>query len=197
MSGRKAVIRRKPAAAGGRAKPRARPGAKVLRDIRRYQKTGELLIRKLPFARLVSPRALRLRRRPRGRSAAGAAPQFRGLAPSPSPTDLGPSPSDLALRPGSARPPPAPRPAPTAACAARFRLLLRPAQVREVTLYYTSREFRWQRDALLALQEAVEAYLVGLFEDANLCAIHGKRVTIMIRDLQLARRIRGLNDPAA
>lgn len=70
-------------------------------------------------------------------------------------------------------------------------------QIREITLYYTSREFRWQRDALLALQEASEAYLVGLFEDANLCAIHAKRVTIMIRDIQLARRIRGLRDPAA
>jgi histone H3/H4 len=69
-------------------------------------------------------------------------------------------------------------------------------QIREITLYYTSREFRWQRDALLALQEASEAYLVGLLEDANLCAIHAKRVTIMIRDIQLARRIRGLRDPA-
>ena len=69
--------------------------------------------------------------------------------------------------------------------------------MREITLYYTSRDFRWQRDALLALQEASEAYMVGLFEDANLCAIHAKRVTIMIRDIQLARRIRGLNDPAS
>ena len=45
--------------------------------------------------------------------------------------------------------------------------------------------------AVLALQEAAEAYLVGLFEDSNLCAIHAKRVTIMPRDIQLARRIRG------
>ena len=44
---------------------------------------------------------------------------------------------------------------------------------------------------MLALQEASEAYLVGLFEDTNLCAIHAKRVTIMPRDIQLARRIRG------
>jgi len=51
--------------------------------------------------------------------------------------------------------------------------------------------FRWQGSALLALQEAAEAYLVGLFEDANLCAIHAKRVTIMKKDVQLARRIRG------
>ena len=37
----------------------------------------------------------------------------------------------------------------------------------------------------------VKAYLVGLFEDTNLCAIHAKRVTIMPKDIQLARRIRG------
>ena len=42
-----------------------------------------------------------------------------------------------------------------------------------------------------ALQEASEAYLVGLFEDTNLCAIHAKRVTIMPKDIQLARKIRG------
>ncbi|VAI53301.1 unnamed protein product [Triticum turgidum subsp. durum] len=47
------------------------------------------------------------------------------------------------------------------------------------------------RHAVLALQEAAEAYLVGLFEDTNLCAIHAKRVTIMPKDIQLARRIRG------
>ena len=45
--------------------------------------------------------------------------------------------------------------------------------------------------AVLCLQEAAEAYLVGLFKDTNLCVIHAKRVTIMPRDLQLARRIRG------
>ena len=44
---------------------------------------------------------------------------------------------------------------------------------------------------VLALQEAAEAYLIGLFEDINLCAIHAKRVTIMPKDIQLARRIRG------
>ncbi|KAJ9534510.1 hypothetical protein QJQ45_022139 [Haematococcus lacustris] len=42
-----------------------------------------------------------------------------------------------------------------------------------------------------SLQEAAEAYLVGLFEDTNLAAIHAKRVTIMPKDIQLARRIRG------
>jgi len=54
-----------------------------------------------------------------------------------------------------------------------------------------NREYRWQAAALLALQEAAEAYLVHLFEDANLCAIHAKRVTLMVKDVQLARRIRG------
>ena len=44
---------------------------------------------------------------------------------------------------------------------------------------------------MMALQEASEAYLVRLFEDMNLCAIHAKRVTIMPKDIQLARRIRG------
>lgn len=52
-------------------------------------------------------------------------------------------------------------------------------------------EVRFQAQALLAVQEATEAYLVGLFEDTNLCAIHANRVTVMKKDLQLARRIRG------
>ena len=49
-------------------------------------------------------------------------------------------------------------------------------------------------EALAALQEACEAYLVHLFEDSNLCAIHAKRVTIMVKDIQLARRIRGFSE---
>ncbi len=52
-------------------------------------------------------------------------------------------------------------------------------------------DLRFQSTAILALQEASEAYLVGLFEDTNLCAIHAKRVTIQPKDVQLARRIRG------
>jgi histone H3/H4 len=67
-------------------------------------------------------------------------------------------------------------------------------QVREVAVNLTSIEsgqLRWQSSAILALQEATEAFLVHLFEDANLCAIHAKRVTVMTRDIQLARRIRG------
>jgi histone H3/H4 len=50
---------------------------------------------------------------------------------------------------------------------------------------------RWQAEAMVALQEAAESHLVGLFEDANLCTIHAKRVTLMPKDMQLARRIRG------
>lgn len=57
----------------------------------------------------------------------------------------------------------------------------------------TRKSYRWQGTAILALQEAAEAHLVGLFEDANYCAIHAKRVTIMPKDLHLARRIRGPN----
>jgi histone H3 len=100
---------------GGVKKPhRYRPGTVALREIRRYQKSTELLIRKLPFQRLVRE----------------IAQDFK--------TDL-----------------------------------------------------RFQSSAVAALQEASEAYLVGLFEDTNLCAIHAKRVTIMSKDIQLARRIRG------
>ena len=99
---------------GGIKKPhRYRPGTVALREIRRYQKSTELLIRKLPFQRLVRE----------------VAQDFK--------TDL-----------------------------------------------------RFQSSAVMALQEAAEAYLVGLFDDTNLCAIHGKRVTIMPKDMKLARRIR-------
>jgi len=52
-------------------------------------------------------------------------------------------------------------------------------------------QMRFQSQALIALQEAAEAYLTGLFEDSNLCAIHANRVTVMKKDLELARRIRG------
>ena len=52
-------------------------------------------------------------------------------------------------------------------------------------------QLRFQSQALLALQEAAESYLTGLFEDANLCAIHATRVTVMKKDIDLARRIRG------
>lgn len=106
---------RRVATTGGVKKPfRYRPGTVALREIRRYQKSTELLIRKEPFNRLVRE----------------IAQDFK--------TDL-----------------------------------------------------RFQANAVLALQEASEFYLVHLFEDTNLCAIHAKRVTIMPKDIQLARRIRG------
>ncbi|CAG8778964.1 13078_t:CDS:2, partial [Ambispora leptoticha] len=103
----------------GRKPVRYRAGTKVLREIRKYQQSTSLLLRKLPFARVVREIAVDMMT-----SGDGA-----GL--------------------------------------------------------------RWQSSALLALQEATEAFLVHLFEDANLCAIHAKRVTIMQKDIQLARRIRG------
>ncbi|AAK39816.1 Histone H3 (nucleomorph) [Guillardia theta] len=93
---------------------RYKPGTVALREIRKYQKSTNLLIRKLPFQRLV----------------------------------------------------------------------------RELAQDYKS-DLRFQNSAVLALQEASESYLVNLFEDTNLCAIHAKRVTIMPKDIYLARRIRG------
>ena len=103
------------ARSGGVKKPhRYRPGTVALREIRRYQKSTDLLIRKLPFQRLV----------------------------------------------------------------------------REIAQDFKT-GYRFQSTAILAIQEAAEAYLVGLFEDSYLCSIHAKRVTLMPKDIQLARRIRG------
>jgi len=62
--------------------------------------------------------------------------------------------------------------------------------VREIAMNYND-ELRFQASSLIALQESAEAYLVGLFEDTNLCCIHAKRVTIFSKDMQLAKRIRG------
>ena len=93
---------------------RFRPGTVAARDIRKYQKSTELLMRKLPFQRLIKSIAHEIK-------------------------------SDS----------------------------------------------RFQSSAVLALQEASEAYLVGLFEDTNMCAVHSNRVTIMEKDILLARRIRG------
>lgn len=67
-------------------------------------------------------------------------------------------------------------------------------QVREVAYNVAPASLeghRWQSQAIQALQEAAEAFLVHLFEDTNLCALHAKRVTIMQKDIQLARRLRG------
>ena len=109
------VAGKKRALLGGVKKPhRWRPGTVALREIRRYQKSTELLIRKMPFQRLV----------------------------------------------------------------------------REIAVEYRD-DLKFQRVALAALQEAAEAFLVGLFEDANLCVLHAKRVTLMKKDLDLALRIRG------
>ena len=108
------AARKSAPASGGVKKPhRYRPGTVALREIRRYQKSTDLLIRKLPFQRLV----------------------------------------------------------------------------REIAQDFKS-DLKFQASSILALQESSEAYLVGLFEDTNLCAIHGKRVTIMPKDIQLARRVR-------
>lgn len=93
---------------------RWRPGTVALREIRKYQKSANLLVPKMPFQRVV-------------REIAGE----------------------------------------------------------------LNKDLRFQASAIAALQEATEAYLTGLFEDANLCAIHAHRVTAMPRDMQLARRIRG------
>ena len=107
--------RRNAPATGGVKKPcRYRPGTVALREIRRYQKSTELLCRKLPVSRLI-----------------------REIAQD-------------------------------------FRL-----------------ELRFQASAIAALHEAMEDYIVKLFEDTLLCCIHAKRITIMPKDMQLARRIRG------
>jgi histone H3 len=69
--------------------------------------------------------------------------------------------------------------------------------VKEITAQYSDVVTRWTAEALTALQEATEDYMVHLFEDTNLCAIHAKRVTIMPKDLQLARRLRGVIERTA
>ncbi|XP_064110256.1 uncharacterized protein LOC135218041 [Macrobrachium nipponense] len=83
----------------------------------------------------------------------------------------------------------------TQAMAKSTELLIRklPFQrlVREIAQDFKT-NLRFQSSAVMVLQEASEAYLVGLFEDTNLCAIHAKRVTIMPKDIQLAHRIRVL-----
>ncbi|EWY80073.1 histone H3-like centromeric protein A [Fusarium oxysporum NRRL 32931] len=77
---------------------------------------------------------------------------------------------------------------------AMFKKITPGQQIREIALTMRPRDegLRWQSQAIMALQEAAEAYMVHLFEDTNLCAIHAKRVTIMQKDIQLARRIRGI-----
>ena len=78
-----------------------------------------------------------------------------------------------------------------------FQRLVREITNDVITNYfsvYEDSELRFQSTAIGALHEASEHYLIGLFEDANLCAIHTKRVTIMPKDVQLAWKIRGETD---
>lgn len=65
--------------------------------------------------------------------------------------------------------------------------------VKEITRLFElpNEQLRYTPEALLALQTASEAYLVSLFEDAYLCSLHANRVTLMPKDIHLARRIRG------
>ncbi|GAA0170656.1 hypothetical protein Leryth_019669 [Lithospermum erythrorhizon] len=63
--------------------------------------------------------------------------------------------------------------------------------VKEISNYYAPNIFRWQAEGLVCLQEAAEDYLVALFNESMLCAIHAKRVTLMKKDFELARRIGG------
>lgn len=107
------TVSKVPRGAGVKKPHRFRPGTVALREIRKYQKSTELLIRKLPFQRFV----------------------------------------------------------------------------REVAQDYKT-DLRFQASALMALQEASEAFLVGVFEESNLAAIHAKRVTVMPKDINLVCTIR-------
>jgi histone H3 len=152
----------KSAAAAG--KRRYRPGTVALREIRKYQRSTELLIRKLPFARLV---------------------RVCGVSPSSFVCVC------VCWGGGGRRRRPVPRPRPQPKHSLPPSLTPSPTQAREITNGVAPEPFRWTAEALLALQEATEDFIVHLFEDTNLCAIHARRVTIMPKDLQLARRIRG------
>ncbi|KAL3517274.1 hypothetical protein ACH5RR_024176 [Cinchona calisaya] len=67
--------------------------------------------------------------------------------------------------------------------------------VKEISNFFAPGVTRWTAESLVALQEAAEDYLVQLFEDAMLCAIHAKRVTLMKKDWELARRLGGKGQP--
>ena len=128
---------------------RYRPGTVALREIRRYQKSTDLLIRRAPFMRLVRKICIEIVKK-------------RNEVKDNNKAELAKAKMTYDDNP-------------------RGRLGLEDGEDC----------LRFQSTALLALQEASEAYLVGLFEDVNLCAIHAKRVTIMPRDMTLALRIRG------
>ncbi|XP_028112181.1 histone H3-like centromeric protein HTR12 isoform X2 [Camellia sinensis] len=70
-----------------------------------------------------------------------------------------------------------------------------PSKVREISNFFAPKVIRWTAEALVAIQEAAEDYLVHLFEEAMLCAIHAKRVTLMKKDMELARRLGGKGQP--
>jgi histone H3/H4 len=65
----------------------------------------------------------------------------------------------------------------------------------ETERYAGTSEFKWNSDAIEALQEGAEAYLISVMHDAYLCSLHAKRVTLMVKDIQLARRIQGEATP--
>lgn len=66
--------------------------------------------------------------------------------------------------------------------------------VKHVLMDMERDDVRMSKATLLALQEALEAYMIGLLQNSNECCIHGKRVTVMPKDIQLARNIRGERD---
>ncbi|GMJ00949.1 CENTROMERIC HISTONE H3 [Hibiscus trionum] len=68
-------------------------------------------------------------------------------------------------------------------------------EVRAISYHFSPDISRWQAEALVAIQEAAEDFLIQLFGDAMLCAIHAKRVTLMRKDIQLARRLGGMGQP--
>ena len=75
-------------------------------------------------------------------------------------------------------------------CKAPFQRLVREIYGDVASVSHVSSDYKWQGSSILALQEASEAYHVGLFEDTNLCALHSKRKTTMPKDIQLACLIR-------
>nr|QOU11633.1 centromere specific histone H3 variant [Onobrychis viciifolia] len=80
-----------------------------------------------------------------------------------------------------------------------FKLVLPAAPfircVKQITNNVSTQVSRWTPEAVVALQEAAEDYLVKLFEDGMLCAIHARRVTLQKKDFELARRLAGIGRP--
>ncbi|KAK7275343.1 hypothetical protein RIF29_16456 [Crotalaria pallida] len=67
--------------------------------------------------------------------------------------------------------------------------------VKQITNNVSRNVSHWTPEAMVALQEAAEDLLVHLFEDGMLCAIHARRVTLMKKDIELARRLGGIGRP--